>query len=300
MAGKLAQAVESVKDKVLGAPIYKTTVKKFKTTDLFLKALVNGDVVIASDSISAMPNFGIASGSSHEIDKVVGKVLVLRSGRRILAEWFVPEIRRRERVRQKADRPTLIALASAFAATRWADFKGRIDAEIKAAEDQVVRAVSEVERAQNRLKQVQDAVVKLKQAKVDGEAWPLALADRLISVVDQKLFTNFEQVREGEVNVFIVYTGSVWAEKKAGDPMSRERGEYALKIYPQGSPTRIVIENVAPGKLAGDVPHNENRSGICNVCFGGQNSDLETLVRDEDWCRALTMIRAFLEGNRTN
>lgn len=300
MASKLADVAEGVKDRVFGAPTYQTKVKRFANGETLAKNLVKGDMVVAGDSVGAMPSFGIASGSQHEVERVEGLVLVLKGGKRILAEWFIPEVRRRERVRQKADRQTLIGLVASFAASRWNEFKNRLDQEITTAKVEVTKAEADVLRAQNRLKQTQDAVVALEKAKVDGEAWPRGLADKMINLVDKKLFTNFEIVKEGEVDVFIAYTGPLWIEAKPESKVERQRGEYALKLYPSTSRTRIVVENVMPGKLPTDVPFNEGRAGGSNVCFGGQNSELENLIRNEDWVRALTMVRVFLEGNRTN
>lgn len=300
MVAQLKDALETVKDAVLPSPTYRTTKKKFKNDDLFLKALVPGDQVMAKDEIAQMPGLGINSRSTHEIERVDGKCLVLKGGKRILAEWFLPEVSRRERVRHKVARPVLMSIACDFAKRRWADFRDRLDIEIKSAEEQVVKAQTEVERAQNRLKQVQEAVVKLQQAKVDDKSWPVQLTGKLLSLIDQKLFTNFEQLKEADYDVFVLYTGPMWALTRIGDPASKIRGEYALKIYPTKAKTRIVVENVASGKLPGDVPFNENRIGVCNICFGELTTQMETLVRDEDWVRALIMVRAFLEGNRSN
>lgn len=303
MADKIKDAVESVKDKVLQSPTYKTTTKKFRSPEEFAKALLKGDTVKAIDAIGRMPSWGIAAGSQHEIVDVKGSLLVLKSGKSILAEWFVPEVSRRERIRRKPDMNVMLQLATLFATKRWEEFRGRIDAEIAAAEKQAATAQLDLERAQNKLKQSQDNVARLKVAKVDGGAWPRTMAVKLMALIEQKVFTSFEIVKEGAVDVFIVYTGPIWVEKKkaeAGKEPELERGEYAMKVYPAGSPTRVVVENVAPGKLPGDVPYNEGRQGPCNICFGGQNEEAQALIQNEDWTRVLTMIRVYLEGNRSN
>jgi len=300
MTGMVKDVIEKVKDRVLPAPTYRTTMRKFKNLDQFVQALAPGDQVVASPLISGMPSLGIDPGSTHEIESVDRSVLVLKGGQRILAEWFVPEVRRRERLRQRADRKSLIKLASAFSRACWFEFQTRIKDEIKLAEDNVAKAKTEVERAQNRLRQAEETVVRLIKAETDGEVWPRELADKLVGLVDKKLFTNFEQVKEGDYPVLIIYTGPIQVVRDPAKPTVKERGEYALKIYPVKAKTRIVIENVAPGKLPTDVPFNENRLGVCNVCFGNQETELSNLIRDEDWVMALTMIRAFLEGNRIN
>lgn len=304
MTSKLTDAVETVKDALLPAPTYKTKTTKFKNSTLFAKGLIKGDSVVAKEEIAAMTSFGIAAGTSHEIEKIEGEILHLKGGKQIMAEWFVPQVSRRERIRRKADRDTLVRLAATFAAARWQDFRSRLDKEIETAKSTATKQQEEVVRAQNKLKQAQDAVASLEKAKLDGNVWPSMLSSKLVDLVDQKVLTNFEQVREGDVDVFVAYTGPIWIEPKpdgaAAAKAEKVRGEYAIKIYPTGAKLRIVVENVAPGKLAGDVPYNQLQTGSCNICFGGQNDALHTLIQNEDWTRALTMVRVYLEGNRSN
>jgi hypothetical protein len=307
MVGKLMDLKEGVKDKLLGAATYKTTVKTFDDAEDFAKNLVTGDRIVTGVEIGTVPSLGVAAGTQHEVDRVEGDLIILKGGKRITAEWFVPQVTRRERVRQKVNRANLLVLAADFAARRWADFKVGIDKDIEEAKVQVTKAQTEVERSQNRLKQVQDAVVKLEQAKVGGEQWPEVLAASLVSLVDQKLFTNFEIIEDGVSKVFIAYTGPIEVvkvregERKLGDgDPTTERGEFAIKVYEPKAMTRVVIENVAPGKLPTDVPFNENRGGASNVCFGDQGTEIESLIKSEDWRRLLIMIRSFLEGNRKN
>lgn len=308
MVSKLKDLKESVKDTFLGVATYKTTVKKFDDAEDFAKNLVIGDRIVTGVDIGNIPALGVAANTQHEVERVEGDVIVLKGGKRIMAEWFVPQVVRRERVRQKASRTVLLALTNAFADRRWADFKVGIDKDIEEAKSQVTKQTTEVERAQNRLKQVQDAVVKLEQAKVGGEQWPNVLAASLMSLVDQKLFTNFEMIEDGVSKVFIAYTGPIQIVKGGQDSARKEgeaapateRGEFAIKIYEPKALTRVVIENVAPGKLPTDVPHNENRGGASNVCFGEHGTEIESLIKGEDWRRLLIMIRSFLEGNRKN
>lgn len=293
MTSKVAEAVEKVKDAVLPAPTYKTTIKKFEDSTDFAAALVKGDKIKTTKDAATLSSLGFKADEQHEVEKVEGDLIYLKGGKKLMSEWFVPEVARRERVRRKADRKSLIQLAATFAKLRWADFKVGMDHEIATAKDAVTKAQADLERAQNRVKQTQDAVTRLEEAKVNGDQWPDELADQVISLVDQKLFTNFEVVNEDGLDTFIAYTGPLYDEKK-------ERAEYAIKVYPTKARTRVVIENVTPGKSPTDVPHNEGRSGTCNVCFGDKTTDLETLIRSEDWRRLLIMIRAFLEGNRLN
>lgn len=293
MTSKIAEAVEKVKDAVLPTPTYKTTIKKFEDSTDFAAALVKGDKIKTTKDVASVPSLGVKPDEQHEVDRVEGELIYLKGGKKLMSEWFVPEVARRERVRRKANRALLIQLAEAFAKLRWTDFKVGVDQEIVSAKDAAVKAQAEVERAQNRLKQTQDAVIRLEEAKVNGDQWPDELAAQVISLVDQKLFTNFEIVNEDGLDTFIAYTGPLYDEKK-------ERSEYAIKVYPTKARTSVVIENVTPGKSPTDVPHNEGRSGTCNVCFGDKTTDLETLIRSEDWRRLLIMIRAFLEGNRIN
>jgi hypothetical protein len=305
MTSKITDAVETVKDAILPSPTYKTTRKKFRTAELFAKTLIKGDTVVAKQEIAAMVSFGIPAGSSHEIVKIEGQILHLKGGKQIMAEWFVPEISRRERIRRKADRETLVRLATQFALGRWDDFRSRLDKEITDARAAVVKQQEEVTRAQNKLKQAQDSVASLEKAKLDGNVWPSMLSAKLVALVDQKVFTNFEQTREGDLDVFIAYTGPLWIEPQAPVPAGvakpeKVRGEYAMKIYPSTAKLRIVVENIAPGKLPTDVPYNQLQTGSCNICFGGQNDVIHTLIQNEDWTRALTMVRVYLEGNRSN
>lgn len=306
MSGKLAEAVETVKDAILPAPSYKTVVKKFDDAEAFAKALIKGDFVTADAAIGSIASLGITSGSTHEIDRVDGEILVLKGGKQIRAEWFIHEVKRRERVRIKADRKTMVDLVMIFAQRRWSDFSVRVDSEIATAKSQVLSQQQEVERAQSKLKQATEAVANLERAKVEGTVWPRSLGDKLMGLIDQKLFTNFEYLREGDRDVFVAYTGPLWIEQKvpagaaAGTKPEKIRGEYAMKIYPQGSPVRIVVENVAPGKLPGDVPYNQLSTGACNICFGDQNSVVQSMIQSEEWMRALTMVRVYLEGNRSN
>jgi len=312
MVSKLKDLAEGAKDKLLGAATYKTTVKTFDDAEDFAKNLVTGDRIVTGAAIGTVPSLGVAANTQHEVERIEGDLIVLKGGKKIMAEWFVPQVTRRERVRVKANRASLLTLTAEFAARRWADFKVGIDKDIEEAKLQVTRHETEVERAQNRLKQVQDAVVKLEQAKVGGEAWPQVLAANLISLVDQKLFTNFEIIEDGVSKVFIAYTGPIQITKvqsgkagggdhKPGETFTAtERGEFAIKIYEPKALTRVVIENVAPGKLPTDVPFNENRGGASNVCFGDQGTEIESLIKSEDWRRLLIMIRSFLEGNRKN
>lgn len=293
MTKKVAEVLETVKDAILPAPTYKTTRKRFEDSTDFAQALVKGDKITTSKDVAALPSLGFKPEEQHEVERVEGDLIHLKGGKKLMSEWFIPEVVRRERVRRKPNRALLVQLSEAFAKLRWADFKVDMDQEIVKAKDSVVKAQAEVERAQNRLKQTQDAVTRLEAAKADGDKWPSELAAQVISLVDQKLFTNFEIVNEDGLDAFIAYTGPLYDEKK-------ERSEYAIKVYPTKARTRVIIENVTPGKLPTDVPHNEGRSGSCNVCFGDKQTDLETLIRSEDWRRTLIMIRAFLEGNRLN
>lgn len=305
MVSKLAAAAEGVKDKILGTPTYKTTVKKFDEPEEFAAALVKGDTIVAGPDIAHF-NLGIAAGSQHEVDHVEGETVVLKGGRKLMAELFVQQLTRRERVRVKANRTELLALARVFATKRWADFSVDMDKRITTAQENVAKAAAEVERAMNRHKQSEEVVASLQRAKINGNAWSAELVASLISLVDQKLFSNFEIIQDGNSQVFIVYTGPILVtpvvpnakpEDKKPEPV---RGEYAVKIYEPKALTRVVIENVGPGKLPTDVPFNEGRSGVCNVCFGDQGTELSSLIQSEDWRRLLIMIRAFLEGNRKN
>jgi hypothetical protein len=292
MTSKVHEAVERVKDAILPAPTYRTKTVKFKVRDQFLKSLTRGDVIVAGDGANAM---GLVLGAEHEIEKVEGKIVTLKGGKRILAEFFRPEVRRRERIRTKVDFATQRTFLSSFAQARWADFRQNIDAMIKKGQSDVVKAERDLEHAQNKLRQLQDNVVRLEASKVSDNVWPTTLTNRLVSLIEGKLFSNFELIREGDFQVLIAYTGPM----DSGINGEKKRAEYAVKVFPPKAPTRIVIENVTPGALPSDVPVNEGRTGICNVCFGGQEADIRAMLEDENWVRLLTLIRAFLEGNRS-
>ncbi len=306
MVSKLAAAADGVKDKILGTPTYKTTVKKFDDPEEFAAALVKGDDVVAGPDVAHFNTLGLVVGSQYVVERVENDVIILSGGKRVMAELFVQQLTRRERVRVKANRAELMELASAFASMRWVDFRLDMDNRITMAQENVVKAATEVERAMNRHKQSEDIVTSLRRSKISGKAWSAELVASLISLVDQKLFSNFEIIQDGNSHVFIVYTGPILVtpvvpnakpEDKKPDAV---RGEYAVKIYEPKALTRVVIENVGPGKLPTDVPFNEGRSGVCNVCFGDQGTELSSLIQSEDWIRLLIMIRAFLEGNRKN
>lgn len=292
MTKKVAQVLETVKDAILPAPTYKTTIKKFEDSTDFAAALVKGDKIKTTKDVATLASLGFKPEEQHEVEKVEGDLIFLKGGKKLMSEWFIPEVTRRERLRAKANRTLVASLANAFARLRWADFKVDMEQEIVKAKDAVTKAQTDLERAQNRVKQCEDAVVRLEAAKTDGDRWPSELATQVVSLVDQKLFTNFEIVNEDGLDTFIAYTGPLYDEKKV-------RSEYAIKVYPTKARLRVVVENVTPDKLPTDVPHN-NGVSLSNVCFGDKQNDLDTLIRSEDWRRTLIMIRAFLEGNRLN
>jgi len=289
---KIMDAVEKVKDEVLPIPTYRTRVVKVKDPKDFAAKLLRGDVVVAGQ---ASTSIGLVPGSEHEVTAIYGEVLVFKDGKRRLAEWFRPELRRRERVRVKVDIAAQQKMIEDFAHSRWQSFSTQIDGRIAKVKSEVAESEAAIQRAHNIMKMRNENLVRLEASKVGGEVWPAALAGKLLALVKSRLFANVEMVQEGERRVLVAYTGPMEVEAKPG---VTRRGEYAIKVFPEGSPTRIVIENVGPGQVASDVPHNENTSGLCNVCFGDQRGEIQSIVDDEDWPRVLTMIRVYLEGNR--
>jgi hypothetical protein len=289
---KIMEMIEKIKDAVLPAPTYRIKVVRFKDQADFFAKLMRGDVVVAKDAAATV---GLVGGSEHEVEAASGGVLSLKGGKKLLAEWFRPEVRRRVRVRTKADLAIQRQFAENFARDRWDSFSAQIDQRIAKAKTDVAESEAAIQRAQNILRMRQDNVVRLEASKVSGDVWPRALADRLMGLVESKLFTNIEMVAEGDNHVLIAYTGPMEVLVKDGQG---QRGEYAIKVFPFGAPTRIVIENVMPGHLASDVPFNENSTGMCNVCFGDQRAEMQAMIDEEDWVRLLTLIRVYLEGNR--
>lgn len=293
---KILETVERVKDAILPAPTYKTRVVKIKDPKDFLSKLLRGDVVVANQAATTI---GLVPGSEHEITAIEGPLLVFKDGKKRLAEWFRPELRRRERVRTRVDLVAQRAMVHDFAHSRWQSFSTQIDQRIAKSKDDAAKAEADLQRAQNALKMRQENVVKLEASKVSGDVWPAALVNKMMGLIETRLFSNVELVQEGERRVLVAYTGPINTTVDVdGGSHDVQRGEYAIKVYPGGAPTRIVIENVRPGKLASDVPYNENGTGLCNVCFGDQRGEMQAMVDDEEWVRLLTLIRVYLEGNR--
>ena len=285
----MVKKIEGVKDKLLGGVTYKTRTTKFEDVAELLKVLSKGDFVVAGEDAKVVD---LEPGSAHEVKSVNGTAIKLSDGKEFQVEFFDPVVKRRERIRKKADPRAVRRLVTVFVGNRWAAFKANAGSLITASKESVARAQEGLKQAQARLEDVQKSLESLENVGADEKAWSASLTEKMVALVTSKLYANFEMIEEEEKQVLVAYTGLI------EDSITKVRTEYAVKIFPAGSKTRIMVENITPGKDKFDVPFHENRTGVCNICFGDQSSDFQNVVNEENWVKALTLVHSFLAGNR--
>lgn len=268
--------------KAASGPIsYKTKTIKVKNEEELLAQAKRGDIVHVRPDAKAIKldptkEYRV-TGITPETEDVEGSLEL--DGTKVLAEWIILSIIRKERIRAKVDMKKVLLTIKVFAGAAFQNVKAGFVEQVRFLENEEVEV-------RNKLDGIREKIADLKDSKTASADFVDLISSRLTTLLESGLYTNFERHKEGDHEVLYAYTPTL-GEASIGD--------YLVKIYPKGCSQRIVIENLAPGNS--NVPCAGDGPGLSNVCFGKAADKVRSAVDAEEWPILLTLLHDFLDGD---